>query len=61
MKTEVLGEDLSQCHIGHEKYHAALPGIEYAGGGKPATYRLSYGKAYKTFLIFPLIDCSVWV
>jgi hypothetical protein len=46
-ETEVLGENLPQCHFAYHKTHMTWPGIEPAGrrGGKPATNRLSYGTA----------------
>jgi hypothetical protein len=44
-ETEVLGENLSQRHFVHHKYHMTRPGLEPGPGGKPATNRLSYGVA----------------
>jgi hypothetical protein len=41
-ETEVLGENLPQCHFAHHKYHMTWPELEPA---KPATNRLSYGTA----------------
>jgi hypothetical protein len=40
-ETEVLGDNLPQCHVVHHKFHMTWPGIE-AG---PATNRQSYGTA----------------
>jgi hypothetical protein len=42
-ETEVLGENLPQCHFVHHKSHMTWPGIE---PGKPVTNRLSYGTAF---------------
>jgi hypothetical protein len=49
--TEVLGQNLPQYHFAHHKFHMILPLGSNPGrrGGRPATNRLSYGTAYKTW------------
>jgi hypothetical protein len=45
-ETEVLGENLPQCHFVHNNFHMTWPGANPGcRGGKPATNRLSYGTA----------------
>jgi hypothetical protein len=46
-ETEVLGENLPQCHFVHHKSHVTWPGRR---GEKPATNRLSYGTGESNML-----------
>jgi hypothetical protein len=45
-ETEILGENLPECHFVHHKPHVLCPDVNLGcRGGKPATNRLSYGTA----------------
>jgi hypothetical protein len=57
-ETEVLGENLLQCHFFHHKSHMTWPGANPGRrGGKPATNRLNSSTAKPYYiLLFP----SLW-
>jgi hypothetical protein len=47
-ETEVLRENLPQCHFLHQKSPMTWPGLEHR---KPATNHLSYGTALSLMLV----------
>jgi hypothetical protein len=52
-ETEVLGENLPQCHFIHHKPHMLCPDANPGRrGGKPATNHLSYSTAFTLRLLY---------
>jgi hypothetical protein len=45
-ETEELGENLTQCRFVHKPHMLCPDANPGRRGGKPATYRLSYGTAF---------------
>jgi hypothetical protein len=52
-ETEVLGDNLPQCHFIHHKFHKTWSWLELGPPGrKPAINYLSYGTAYVKQLLY---------
>jgi hypothetical protein len=60
-ETEVLGENLPQCHSVHNKPHILCPDANLGRrGGKQATNRLSYDTAYgKVIVVCPISENTI--